>query len=97
MTDEKKYAKILTDTYISDRVSITEEEASKEVLEAEFAIKQLLNDKENDEELQSAKTIVKDLNGGYSAAMKYEKAKIDFLLDKIEGSRVISTLTGEEE
>lgn len=93
---DKNFKKILTDTYVSDRVRITEDEAIKELTNSEFVIKQLNHDKEEDEELQAAKAIAKDLNAGYTAAVKYEKAKIDFLLEKIEEQRILKNLTTED-
>lgn len=83
-----KYEKLLTDTYVSDRIHITEDEATKELTECSFVIKNTLKDKEADTELNSAKVIVKDLSAGYTAAINYEKAKIDFLLEKIEEARL---------
>ena len=89
---DKQFKKILTDTYVSDRASITEDEAIRELTDSEFVIKQLLNEKDEDEELQAAKVIAKDLNAGYTSAIKYEKAKIDFLLNKIEDARLLAQL-----
>ena len=47
----------------------------------------MLEEKEGHTELQAAKEIVKDLNAGFSSAIKYEKAKIEFLLEQIEARR----------
>jgi len=88
----KKYKKTLTDTYVSDRISITEDEAVKEITDSEFTIRQLLSDKSEDQELESAKIIAKDLNAGYTSAVNYEKAKIEFLLEKVEESRMLKKL-----
>jgi len=82
-----KYEKLLTDTYVSDRIHISEDDAVKELTECSFEIRKTLKDKEEDTELNSAKIIVKDLSAGYTAAINYEKAKIDFLLEKIEEAR----------
>lgn len=90
---EHKSKKELSDVYVSSRVNISEDQAVKELTEAEFAMKHILDEKDNDEHLQSAKNIVKDLNAGYSSAIKHEKAKIDFLLKKIEEARAIKSIT----
>ena len=37
-----------------------------------------------DENLQAAVQVKKDLEGGYKSAIKYEQAKIQYLLAKIE-------------
>lgn len=84
---EKKWAKILSDTYVSTNINLTEEEASKKLIEAQFAIKQIGEEREEDEQLSSAREIVKELGAGYSAASKHEKAKVEFLLEVIEGRR----------
>ena len=91
-TTDKKFKKILTDTYVSDRVNIDEDKAIEELTNAEFTIRQVLADKEEDDELQTAKVIVKDMSAGYNSAVKYEKAKIEFLLEKIEEVRLLKTL-----
>ena len=82
-----KWEKVLTESYVASKTDLTETEAEKELITAEFAIKQLLHEKDEDQQLTAAKEIVKDLNAGYSSASKYEKAKIEFLLEKIESIR----------
>ena len=96
MAKSKKtsWEKVLSDSYVSTRTNITEQDAEKELISAEFAIKQLAYEKENDTQLNAAKEIVKDLNAGYSSAAKYEKAKIDFLLEKIENIRLAKSQNG---
>ncbi len=87
---KKDYKSILSSSFVDSNDGVSEDEAIKAITEAEFVIKQLNTDKENDEKLEEAKNIVKDLNAGYTAAAKYEKAKIDFFLDKIESIRSIA-------
>lgn len=87
MSKEKKWEKILSDTYVSTNLSISEEEATAKLVEAQFAIKQINQEKEDDTQLASAREIVKELGAGYSAASKHEKAKVEFLLEVIEGRR----------
>jgi hypothetical protein len=89
MSKEKKWEKILSETYVSANLNLTEEEAKNKLIEAQFAIKQINQEKEDDEQLNSAKEIAKELGAGYSAAAKHEKAKVEFLLEIIEKKRVV--------
>ena len=82
------WEKVLTESWVSNRKNLSEQEAEKELVTAEFEIKQLLHDKESNAQLQAAKEIVKDLGSGFSSAVKYEKAKIEFLLEHIENTRI---------
>lgn len=90
-----KWEKVLSESYVASKQNLTEAEAEKELISSEFAIKQLNYEKENDSQLNAAKEIVKDLNAGYTSAAKYEKAKIEFLLEKIESIRAASTSSEE--
>ena len=87
MSKEKKWEKILSETYVSTNISLSEEEAKNKLIDAQFAIKQINQEKEDDQQLSSAREIVKELGAGYSAASKHEKAKVEFLLEIIEGRR----------
>jgi len=87
---KSNWEKVLTDSWVSNSRTLTEEDAEKEVVRIEFEIKQILHDKDNNEELKAAKEVVKDLNAGFSSALKYEKAKIEFILEHIENIRVKS-------
>lgn len=80
--------KVLTESWVNNNRNLTETEAEKALISAEFEVKQLLHDKENHEQLQAAREIVKDLNAGFSSGIKYEKAKIEFLLEQIENIRI---------
>ena len=66
---------------------MTEDDAKTKLIESEFEIKAALNERDEHEQLQAAKELVKDLNAGFSSAVKYEKAKIEFLLEQIESRR----------
>jgi hypothetical protein len=90
-----KWEKVLSESYVASKHNLTEAEAEKELISSEFAIKQLNYDKENDSQLNAAKEIVKDLNAGYASAAKYEKAKIEFLLEKIESIRATNVRSEE--
>lgn len=84
----KKWEKVLSETFVSNNINLSEEEAKTKLIDAQFQIKALLTDKEEDEQLNAAKEIVKDLNAGYNSTIAHEKAKIEFLLEVIEKRRV---------
>jgi hypothetical protein len=85
---KSNWEKVLTESWVANRKALSEEEAEKEVVGIEFEMKNILHEKENNQELNAAKEILKDLNSGFSSALKYEKAKIEFLLEHIENIRV---------
>jgi hypothetical protein len=82
-----KWEKILTDSWVAQNNGLSEDEAKVKLIESEFEIRAALEEKEGHEQLQAAKEIVKDLNAGFSSAIKYEKAKIEYLLEQIEARR----------
>ena len=86
----KKWEKILSETFVSNNLNLSEEEAKTKLIDSQFQIKGLVADKEDDEQLNAAKEIVKDLNAGYNAALANEKAKIEFLLEVIEKRRALT-------
>ena len=79
-----KAKNVLSKAFVENNAHVTPEEAEHLIAKAEMKIKLLREEKLNDDKLNAAKQIVKDLNEGYNSAIKYEKAKIDFLLGKIE-------------
>lgn len=79
-----KAKKILSKSFVENHANISHDEAADLIVEAEIKIKHLLEEKAEDEKLNAAKQIAKDLNGAYNSTIQYEKAKISFLLDKIE-------------
>lgn len=83
-TDLGKVKKVLSDTFVKDNEDVTEDRAMELVVKAEIAIKELEEEKENDDSLNAAKSVVKDLSAGYGSAIKYEKAKIKYLIAKIQ-------------
>lgn len=85
----KKWEKLLSDTFVSNNLNLSEDEAKSAIIDSQFQIKSLLSDKEEDDQLNAAKEIVKDLNAGYSSALAHEKAKIEFLLEIIEKRRAV--------
>jgi hypothetical protein len=88
MSKKKSWEKVLTESWVNNNSGLTEQEAKDKIIQCQFEIKNTLDTKEGDQQLNAAKEIVKDLSAGYNSAVKYEKAKIDFLLEKIsEGSK----------
>jgi hypothetical protein len=85
---KKQWEKILSDSWVSNNSILSEEDAQKKLITAEFEIKNLKEEQENNEHIKAAKEVLKDLNAGFNSAIKHEKAKIDFLLEQIENSRI---------
>lgn len=86
-TDLGKVKSILSETFVKDNEDITEDGAMELVVKATIAIKELDEEKDNDDTLNGAKSVVKDLSAGYNSAKAYEKAKIKFCIAKIEEIR----------
>jgi hypothetical protein len=76
--------KVLSKSFVDNHENVTEDVAGELIVRAEQKVKELREEKAADEKLKAAKEIAKDLNSGYNSAIKYEQAKIDFLLEKIE-------------
>lgn len=87
MAKKKNWEKTLSESFVANNRDLSEDEAKSKLIESQFAIKQINYEKDNDQQLTSAQEIVKDLKAGYSSATKYEKAKIEFLLEVIESRR----------
>lgn len=75
---------VLSETFIKDADEISEDGAMEAIVKASIEIKDLEEEKDNDDQLNAAKVIVKDLNSGYTAAIRHNKAKIRHLIGKIE-------------
>ena len=82
--DLGKAKKILSQTFLEDNNEVNEDIAASLIVKAEQQIKGLSDEMADDEELQAAAQIKKDLESGYKTAIKYEQAKIQYLLAKIE-------------
>jgi hypothetical protein len=85
--DLGKAKKVLNKAFLDDNEDVSEDVASEMVVNAEFRIKELKEEMETDEKLQAAKSIVKDLSAAYRDSIKYEEAKVQWLLAKIEEIR----------
>lgn len=86
---QKKWEKLLSETFVSNNLNLSEEEAKSKLIDAQFEIKGIFTEKEEDAQLNAAREIVKDLNAGYNSAMAVEKAKVEFLLEVIEKRRAL--------
>ena len=82
--DLGKARKILSQSFLDNHDEVNEDEAAHMIVKAEQQIKALFEERETDENLSAAKGVVKDLSAGYNNAIKYEQAKIQFLLAKLE-------------
>ena len=75
--------KVLSKSFLENHENVTEDVAGELIVKAEQKIKGIKEEKAADEKLKAAKEIAKDLNSAYNSAIRYEQAKIDFLLEKI--------------
>lgn len=75
--------KILSKAFVDNNESVNEDTAAELIVKAAQAIREIEREKAEDESLIAAKNIAKDLSAAYSSAIKNEKAKIQFLLEKI--------------
>ena len=75
--------KVLSKSFVDNHENVNEDVASELIVKATQKIREIKEERAADEKLAQAKQIVKDLNSAYTSAIKYEQAKIDFLLEKI--------------
>lgn len=80
MADVKK---VLSKSFVDNHENVTEDVAADLIVKAEMKVKEIKEERKADGKLEQAKQIVKDLNSAYTSAIRYEQAKIDFLLEKI--------------
>jgi len=83
MFKETTAKKALNKSFVDNHENIDEDKAGQLIVLAEQKIKEVQEEKDADEKLTAAKQIVKDINSAYTSAIKYERAKISFLLEKI--------------
>ena len=81
MSDNKK---ALNKSFVDNHENISEDVAGALIVSSTQKIKEIEQERDADEKLAAAKQIVKDISSAYTSAVKYEKAKINFLLEKIE-------------
>jgi len=78
-----KARSILSKSFVENVKDVSEDQAAEMVVKAEMKIKELKEEQANDEKLNAAKQITKDLNAGYTSVIRMEEAKIAYLLDQI--------------
>ena len=76
--------KVLSQSFVNNHENVSEDVAADLIVKAEQKIKEIREERASDDKLAAAKQIAKDLNTAYTSAIKYEEAKIQFLLDKIQ-------------
>ena len=84
MSNMHAVKKVLSKSFVDNHENVTEDVAADLIVKAEQRMRHIREERAADEKLAQAKQIVKDLNGAYTSTIKYEQAKIDFLLEKIE-------------
>lgn len=80
MSDNKSLSK----SFVDNHENVTEDAAGELIVSATQKIREIEQERDADEKLVAARQIVKDLNSAYTSAIKYERAKINFLLEKIQ-------------
>lgn len=81
MSDVKK---TLSKSFLDNNENINEDFAGEHIVSATQKIREIEQERAADEKLTAVKQIAKDINSAYSSAIKYERAKINFFLEKIE-------------
>lgn len=76
--------KTLNKSFVDNHEDINEDAAGALIVSSTQKIREIEMEREADEKLTAAKQIVKDINSAYTSAIKYERAKINFLLEKIQ-------------
>lgn len=74
----------LSKSFVDNNENVNEDFAGQEIVKSNQKIKEIEEERDADEKLQAAKQIVKDINSAYTSAIKYERAKINFFLEKIK-------------
>ena len=79
--------KALAKTFVDNHQDIAEDEALDLIYRANKTVRDLEEEMANHDQLNAAKQVVKDLENGFKSAIKYEKAKIAFLVEKVDEIR----------
>lgn len=75
--------KVLSKSFVDNHEDVNADVASDLIVKANKKIREIKEERAADGKLEQARQIVKDLNSAYTATIKYEQAKIDFLLEKL--------------
>lgn len=84
MSKTSSVKKVLSKSFVDNHENVTEDVAADLIIKASIKIREIKEERATNEKLAQAKQIVKDLNSAYSSTIKYEQAKIEFLLEKIQ-------------
>ena len=88
MSFPAKYLKKLPETFVETAESMKEEDIRKQIVQCEGNISTVEKAKEDDEKLNGAKSLVKDLAAPYNETKACENAKIRYLIYVLEGRGV---------
>lgn len=75
---------VLSKSFVDNHENVNEDVAADLIIKSAQKIRSIKEERASDEKLLQAKQILKDLNSAYADAIKYEQAKIDFLLEKVQ-------------
>lgn len=82
--DIGKAKKVLDQAFLDNVSEISEDEASALIVRSAQKMRDLKFEMDNDEDLLAATQVLKDMKGGYTSVLKYEAAKVQHLLEKID-------------
>lgn len=89
--DLEKLLKKLPTGFKDEADGMTESVLRAQIIQAEANIKAVENERDEDEKLTGAKELVKDLSGPYRDAISAQRAKIAYLLHRLEEEGVLGT------
>lgn len=78
---------VLSASFVENHKDLNEAAALALIYDCEKQIAATKEEQKEDEQLTAAKLIVSDLNSGYKSVIDYERAKIQYLMEKIETLR----------
>jgi len=81
MSDTKK---VLNKSFVDNNQDINEDYAGEQIVVSTQKIREIEDERDEDAKLAAARQIVKDISSAYTSAIKYERAKINFFLEKIK-------------
>lgn len=77
----------LNETFVANNKDLNEDQIIEKIAECAMMMAELKRIKKDDDQLNAAKDIVKQLAKGHNAAINLERSKIDFLLDELKAIR----------
>lgn len=91
-----KAKQVLSNSFQENHKDVSEDRAMELIYQAEKTIKHIREQRNQDDKLNAAKNIAKELGAGYTSALNYEKAKIQFLVERIEELQEYESGSGED-